>query len=144
MAHSESTIGSNKRPRTSESDVGFGIDLNDNFDNIEGEGPPSSTIVKGQRETDDILIRKSEHRRSTFRKNKQKCTFLKKKNQKTKKVCRKKIALTDLQIVNKKPQPHLDPENQGTFLKNSTTSPRNIWQLGSKVFNIYVLISMFF
>ena len=41
MAHSGSTTGSNKRARTSESDVGFGLDLNDDFDATEGEGPPN-------------------------------------------------------------------------------------------------------
>ncbi|XP_052627753.1 uncharacterized protein LOC128134261 [Lactuca sativa] len=38
-AHSGSTTGSNKRPRTSESEIGANLDLNDEFDATEGEGP---------------------------------------------------------------------------------------------------------
>ncbi|XP_052621241.1 uncharacterized protein LOC128127045 [Lactuca sativa] len=39
-SHSDSTTGSNKRARTSESDTGFGLDLNNDIDVAEGDGPP--------------------------------------------------------------------------------------------------------
>ena len=39
-AHSDSTTGSNKRRRTFKSDMGFGLDLNDDYNDTEAEDPP--------------------------------------------------------------------------------------------------------
>ncbi|XP_023761624.1 uncharacterized protein LOC111910064 [Lactuca sativa] len=108
-SHSDSTTGSNKRARTSESDAGFGLDLNDDVDGAEEEGPrevqlrrppgrdkskwAASSSGKATTISDDGLVESIEEGR------------------------RQKLALTDLQIINTKPQPDLDPENLATFLK---------------------------
>lgn len=44
-------------------------------------------------------------------------SFLEKKIESTEEARRRKIALTNLQILNTVPQPNLNPENWSTFLK---------------------------
>ncbi|XP_052622271.1 uncharacterized protein LOC128127653 [Lactuca sativa] len=122
-SHSDPTTGSNKRTRTSELDAGFRLDLNDDVDGAEEEGPPevqlrrppsrdkakraASSSGKATATSDDGLVESIDKTLS----------FLEKKYQSAEEGRRQKLALTDLQIINTKPQPDLDLENLATFLK---------------------------
>ncbi|KAL7583608.1 hypothetical protein Lser_V15G45096 [Lactuca serriola] len=120
-AHSGSTTGSNKRPRMSESEIGANLDLNDEFDATEGEGPSDVHLRRppgrdkarkgasssGKSTNEDVLAEKIE---KTLH-------FLEKKFDSTEEQRRRQLALTNLQIVNTVPQPNLDPENLRVFMK---------------------------
>ncbi|XP_023737997.1 uncharacterized protein LOC111885986 [Lactuca sativa] len=128
-SHSDSTTGSNKRARTFESDTGFGLNLNDDVDVAEGDGPPEVQLRRPPGRDKAKRATSSSGKATTTSDNglvesiDKTLSFLEKKYESTEEARRQKIALTDLQIIKLEAPTGSRPRKSRDIYQNPTTCP---------------------